>query len=87
MDALRSRLLEAAGWRPLGEGVFMARQRHLEALESAQSHLLSAAREGARWELFAEELRLAQAALSTITGEYTSDDLLGDIFSRFCIGK
>jgi tRNA modification GTPase len=87
IDGLRSRLLEIAGWRPLGEGVFMARQRHLKALEAAQSHLGSAATESERLELFAEELRLAQIALSTITGEFTSDDLLGEIFSRFCIGK
>ncbi|VFS46452.1 tRNA modification GTPase MnmE [Budvicia aquatica] len=72
------------------EGGFLARRRHLEALEKAAEHLeqgmdqLVGARAG---ELLAEELRQAQLALSEITGEFTSDDLLGRIFSSFCIGK
>ena len=65
----------------------MARERHLRALKSAQTHLHQAQAVSTRAELFAEELRLAQRALNEITGEFTSDDLLGEIFSRFCIGK
>ena len=89
VEKLRAHLLEAAGWHPSGEGVFMARERQLRALAAAEAHLLAAAEQGerAQFELFAEELRLAQSALSTITGEFTADDLLGEIFSRFCIGK
>ncbi|ABE51020.1 tRNA uridine-5-carboxymethylaminomethyl(34) synthesis GTPase MnmE [Methylobacillus flagellatus] len=84
---LRQRLLDIAGWQPSGEGVFMARSRHLLALNKVRDHLEVAAGRLMQAELFAEELRLAQDALSTITGEFTSDDLLGEIFSRFCIGK
>ena len=87
LDRLRAAILEAAGWSATGESVFLARERHLRALESAREHLSTAAQELQRWELFAEELRLAQAALAAITGEYRADDLLGEIFSRFCIGK
>jgi tRNA modification GTPase len=87
VDLLRTRLLEAAGWRAAGEGTFMARTRHLEALARAANHLVAAREAAAQLELFAEELRLAQAALSEITGEFTADDLLGEIFSSFCIGK
>ena len=87
IEDLRRALLVAAGWRHSGETVFLARERHLRALERAERHLEGAAREGGRWELFAEELRLAQDALSEITGEFTPDDLLGEIFRRFCIGK
>ena len=65
----------------------MARERHLRALQLAQHHLRQAQEVLAGAELFAEELRLAQRALSEITGEFTSNDLLGEIFSRFCIGK
>jgi len=87
LDALRRALLDAAGWHP-GEGsVFLARERHLRALAVARRHLEAASEERARWELFAEELRLAQLALGEITGEFSADDLLGEIFSRFCIGK
>ena len=86
IDRLRKSLLEIVGWQG-GEGLFMARERHLQALEEAQSRLDSATRQGRQLELFAEELRLAQEALSTITGEFTSEDLLGEIFTRFCIGK
>jgi len=87
MDGLRKSLLEAAGWQGGGEGLFMARERHVQALEQAQTHLERAAQQRSHPELFAEELRLAQESLGTITGEFTSDDLLGEIFSRFCIGK
>jgi tRNA modification GTPase len=67
--------------------VFLARERHLQALEQARDHLVAARRALPRWEFFAEELRLAHVALGGITGEFTADDLLGQIFSRFCIGK
>lgn len=87
MDELRSGLLEAIGWRDQESGAFMARERHLRALMRAQTHLAQAQAVLDRAELFAEELRLAQLALNEITGEFTPDDLLGEIFSRFCIGK
>jgi tRNA modification GTPase len=86
LDALRTAILRAAGWSSSGEPVFLARERHLRALVRAREHLEAAGGEG-RWELFAEELRLAHVALGTITGEFTPEDLLGEIFSRFCIGK
>jgi tRNA modification GTPase len=87
IEALRNWLLHTAGWQALGEGVFLARQRHLRALEIAKVHLQDAAEQLSQFELFAEDCRLAQQALSEITGEFTPDDLLGEIFSRFCIGK
>jgi len=87
MEELRGKLLEAVGWRNQESGTFMARERHVRALTLAQTHLTQAQAELASAELFAEELRLAQRALNEITGEFTSDDLLGEIFSRFCIGK
>jgi tRNA modification GTPase len=87
VDELRREILRAAGWSATGESVFLARERHLRALTAAGRHLARAAAEQARWELFAEELRLAQEELSTITGAFTADDLLGEIFCRFCIGK
>lgn len=87
IDDLRQKLLNAVGWRDQESGAFMARERHLRALSLAQAHLLQAAGVIAHAELFAEELRLAQRALNEITGEFTPDDLLGEIFSRFCIGK
>lgn len=87
MDLLRQRLLEIAGWQPSGEGVFMARGRHLTAMQEVRQHLDLASGLLMQPELIAEELRLAQEALNTITGEFTPDDLLGEIFSRFCIGK
>ncbi len=59
----------------------------LRALAAARVHLENAAARIGQWELFAEELRLAHKELSTIAGEFTADDLLGEIFSRFCIGK
>ena len=67
--------------------MFLARERHLRALDAARGHLESAASQLAQWELFAEELRLAQEALGQISGRVSADDLLGEIFSRFCIGK
>jgi tRNA modification GTPase len=89
LDALRAHLKELAGYREAGAGDFSARRRHLEALERAGRHLDTAA-EHARnraGELLAEELRLCQQDLGEITGEFTSDDLLGTIFASFCIGK
>ncbi|OGS93738.1 MAG: tRNA uridine-5-carboxymethylaminomethyl(34) synthesis GTPase MnmE [Gallionellales bacterium GWA2_59_43] len=87
IDELRAKLLESVGWRDQESGAFMARERHLRALNLAQTHLLQAGAVIGSAELFAEELRLAQHALNEITGEFTPDDLLGEIFSRFCIGK
>jgi tRNA modification GTPase len=86
MDVLQEKLLETIGWHQ-ETGVFMARARHLEAFSSAEQHLVEAGRQLDRPELFAEELREAQGFLNSITGEFTADDLLGEIFSRFCIGK
>lgn len=87
VDLLHEHMLQAVGWQAGGEGVFMARARHLSALREAKERLAQAADCKGRVEFFAEELRLAQNALSSITGEFSSDDLLGEIFSRFCIGK
>lgn len=87
VELLRAALLEAVGWRTGGEGLFMARERHLNALRVAAGHLARAAEMERQLEFFAEELRLARDALCAITGGFTSDDLLGEIFSRFCIGK
>jgi len=91
LDTLRRRLLEMAGWRTDPEGVFIARTRHIDALRRTAVHLglaeAHAAQRDAALELFAEELRLAHDALGEITGAFTPDDLLGVIFSRFCIGK
>lgn len=87
LELLKSQLLKLAGYRASGEGVFMARARHLEALQLVNVHLHEARVQLSSSELIAEELRLAQEALSSITGEFTPDDLLGEIFSKFCIGK
>lgn len=84
---LRQKLLEMIGWNNIESGLFMARERHLLALQEAGSRLFQAENVIDCPELFAEELRLAQRALNSITGEFTADDLLGEIFSRFCIGK
>jgi tRNA modification GTPase len=86
LDALRAAILRVAGWSSSGEPVYLARERHLRALDEARRHLELASRES-RWELFAEELRLAHRALGAITGEFDADQLLGEIFGRFCIGK
>lgn len=87
LDVLRQKLLALAGWTQTGEGVFMARARHLRALEMAREHISRAGENWRQLEFFAEELKLAQNALSSITGEFSADDLLGEIFGRFCIGK
>jgi tRNA modification GTPase len=91
LDALRAQLLATAGWQAAPEGVFIARERHLHALKRVDAHLMEAAallaQQAQALDLLAEELRLAQNALSEITGEFSADDLLGVIFSRFCIGK
>ncbi len=89
LEALRRHLKATVGYESTGEGVFMARRRHLNALAEAEERLESAAALLARrqGELLAEELRLAQHALGEITGEFTSEDLLGRIFTSFCIGK
>ena len=88
LDLLKQALLDAMGWQGESEGLFLARSRHIHALETTQRELDNAALCGNhQLELLAEHLRLAQNACSEITGEFTADDLLGVIFSRFCIGK
>lgn len=84
---LHDELLRIAGWSGQGEDVILARERHLRALAEAASHIDSGADQLEQLELAAEEFRLAQDVLATITGEFSADDLLGTIFSRFCIGK
>lgn len=89
IDELRGHLRQLVGYTG-GEGTFMARRRHLDALQRAESAVAEGARcleQQAAGELLAEELRIAQQTLGEITGEFTSDDLLGRIFSSFCIGK
>ncbi|MFE8646921.1 tRNA uridine-5-carboxymethylaminomethyl(34) synthesis GTPase MnmE [Sphingomonas sp. NCPPB 2930] len=91
LDALRRRLLRIAGWQSAPEGLYLARERHVQALRQVDGHLMEAAAhlaaQAGALDLLAEELRLAQNALNTITGAFGADDLLGVIFSRFCIGK
>jgi tRNA modification GTPase len=91
VDALRTRLLALVGWHAQPEGLFIARTRHVQALRATREHLGHAAaqadRADAALDLLAEELRLAHDALGEITGAFSSDALLGEIFSRFCIGK
>jgi len=87
IELLQQTILERIGWHPDDEDVFMARERHLQALERARTHLRRAKGLGGKLELYAEELRLALESLGSITGRVTPDDLLGEIFSRFCIGK
>ncbi|MFT7229323.1 MAG: tRNA modification GTPase [Methylophilaceae bacterium] len=87
LTLLKNHLLSLVGYQQNSEGVFMARARHLDALEQVRQHLRYASEQINSAELVAEELRVAQEALSTITGKFTPDDLLGEIFSRFCIGK
>lgn len=91
LNHLKKKLLEIAGWNPGQESPWLARQRHVDALEQARMHLSLAHEHAAEsdrvLDLFAEELRLAHDALGNITGRMTPDDLLGEIFSRFCIGK
>lgn len=86
IELLCQALLRIAGWHP-AEDVFIARERHLHALTEARQRLDQARVQLPRLELFAEELRLAQLALAKITGNFSADDLLGEIFGRFCIGK
>jgi tRNA modification GTPase len=86
LSLLREKLLSLIGWHQ-ESGVFMARERHIQALSKAREYLLNARQVTTQLELFAEELRLAQEELGFITGEFTPDDLLGEIFGNFCIGK
>lgn len=90
VELLREHLKHCVGYTATSEGSFMARRRHLDALERAREHLLigqEQLEQNLAGELLAEELRLTQQHLNEITGEFTSDDLLGKIFSSFCIGK
>ncbi|MDP2004845.1 MAG: tRNA uridine-5-carboxymethylaminomethyl(34) synthesis GTPase MnmE [Rubrivivax sp.] len=91
LDALRHALLAQAGWQAAPEGLFIARRRHVHALQRARDHLLQAqaqaALRDAALDLLAEELRLAHRALGEITGQFSNEDLLGVIFGSFCIGK
>jgi tRNA modification GTPase len=91
LEVLRKRLLALAGWQAGAEGVYIARERHVQALVRVLAHVQLAqerlGQQAQAIDLLAEELRLANNALGEITGEFTSDDLLGEIFSKFCIGK
>jgi tRNA modification GTPase len=91
IEQLRAKLLQTAGWQPTNEGLYLARERHVQALQRVQSHLAIAddhlLAQAQSLDLLAEELRLSQTALNEITGEFNADDLLGVIFSSFCIGK
>ncbi len=91
LSELRQALLQHAGWQAAPEGLFIARTRHVQALQHTLQHLHAAqahaAQQDAALDLLAEELRLAHRRLCEITGEFTNEDLLGEIFSRFCIGK
>ena len=91
IDQLRVKLLQTAGWQPASEGLYLARARHVQALKRVQSHIEMAdahlRAQAQSLDLLAEELRLSQTALNEITGEFNADDLLGVIFSSFCIGK
>ncbi len=89
LDLLTDAIADAVGFNYREEGHFMARERHVDALRKALTHIDAAAQhlDHVALELFAEELRLGHEALGAITGEFTADDLLGEIFSRFCIGK
>uniref|UniRef100_UPI00261B3705 GTPase n=1 Tax=uncultured Zoogloea sp. TaxID=160237 RepID=UPI00261B3705 len=87
IELLRAELLRVAGWHRHGEDIILARERHLIALREALARIHRALDNHHALELMAEELRLAQEAVNEITGEFTPDDLLGVIFSRFCIGK
>ncbi len=91
LETLRQQLLQRCGWEAMPEGVFLARTRHVQALQACERHLEQAAawlaQSSPALELLAEELRLGHVELMGITGEVSADELLGDIFSRFCIGK
>ena len=91
LQTLREQLLKVVGWQSVPEGVFMARERHVTALRCVDQQLSRASAQLRSalpaLDLLAEDLRQAQLSLSQITGQFTADDLLGEIFSRFCIGK
>ncbi|MGQ0751021.1 MAG: tRNA uridine-5-carboxymethylaminomethyl(34) synthesis GTPase MnmE [Betaproteobacteria bacterium] len=87
IEVLRESLLHQLGWRGTGEGVVLARARHLESLRTARERVARASRQLGQVELLAEELRLADDALGAIVGRTTPDELLGEIFARFCLGK
>ncbi len=87
IQELKMALLSLAGWHGGSNDLLLARERHLVALQEAASHLDAARAQAGQAELMAEELRLAHAALTRITGAFSADDLLGEIFGRFCIGK
>ncbi len=91
LEALRQLLLQQAGWQQASGGLFIARERHVQALHRVREHLEMAdahlAAQAQNLDLLAEELRLGQNSLNEITGEFSADDLLGVIFSSFCIGK
>jgi tRNA modification GTPase len=91
IDQLRAKLLQTAGWQAASEGLYLARTRHVQALKRVQTHIEMAdahlRAQAQSLDLLAEELRLSQTALNEITGEFNADDLLGVIFSSFCIGK
>jgi tRNA modification GTPase len=87
VELLQQELLRVAGWEGHGEDVILARERQIEALREAARCVHSAAGQLGQLELCAEELRLGHEALGQITGEFTADDLLGEIFARFCVGK
>jgi len=91
LQTLRQQLLQVVGWQSAPEGVFMARERHVQALHEVANQLTRAdeqlTAQQPALDLLAEDLRQAQLALSQITGEFTPDDLLGEIFAKFCIGK
>jgi len=87
LDLLRETVLTSQGWQPSLDGTFSARERHRQGLYLADAALGRALGMAANPELMAEELRAAQRAFDELTGEFTSDDLLGEIFSQFCFGK
>ena len=91
LNELRRRLLEQVGWQSTPEGLYIARERHVQALQRTREHLLLAmavvGQTPPALDLLAEELRLGHDALGEITGQFSADDLLGEIFSKFCIGK
>ncbi len=90
LQLLRNHLKQIIGYQPSESGDFVARERHLKALRSAKEFIISVELNLSKHsplEVIAEDLRLAQKALGAITGEFSSDDLLGEIFSSFCVGK
>ncbi|MDC0888229.1 tRNA uridine-5-carboxymethylaminomethyl(34) synthesis GTPase MnmE, partial [Porticoccus sp.] len=90
LEALGDHLKSCMGYTGTNEGSFVARRRHIEALNNTENYLMSGKKQllrAAAGELLAEDLRHAQQSLSSITGVFSSDDLLGQIFGSFCIGK